>query len=195
MGYLKKIEYEIELTDSFSLIRGCSGCGKKTHFRNTKKFRVNANGSNLDVWLIYRCEKCGHTFNLTIYARQKVSSISKEEYLRFWDNDEQLAGQYGKSLQLFKKNRVEPDFEDLHYTYVKRHETTENDHTGEQIFITIRNPHALKIHPEKQIAAVLGLSRSQVKKLAEQGKIKPDISSRQSVSFYMEDNPACVCRG
>lgn len=105
MCYLNKIEYEIVLNDSFSVIRGCAKCGVKTRFINTKKFRVNANGNKLDVWLIYQCENCKYTLNLTIYERQKVSAISKEEYRSFLSNDEQLAEMYGKNMQFFRKNR------------------------------------------------------------------------------------------
>lgn len=74
-------------------------CGRKTHFKNTKKFRVNANGNKLDIWLIYQCENCRHTLNLAIYERQKVSSISKEEYKCFLGNDEQLVELYDKDMQ------------------------------------------------------------------------------------------------
>ena len=84
MSYLKKIEYEIILKDSFWVIRSCPKCGRKTHFKNTKKFRINANGNKLDVWLIYQCAECKHPLNLSIYERQKASSIPKEEYQRFW---------------------------------------------------------------------------------------------------------------
>ncbi len=75
MHYLKKIEYKIMPRKSFRVIRNCSGCGKKTHFINTERFRVNANGNKIDVWLIYQCENCKHTCNLTVYERQKPSSI------------------------------------------------------------------------------------------------------------------------
>jgi len=74
MSYLKKIEYEIVLKDSFRIIRNCPKCGRKTYFQNTKKFRINANGNKLDIWLIYQCEECNHTLNLSIYERQKVNS-------------------------------------------------------------------------------------------------------------------------
>lgn len=84
MSYLKKLEYELVLNESFLIVRRCSGCGRKTRFQNAKKFRVNANGNRLDVWLIYQCELCKHTYNLAIYERQSVSSIPKEEYLCFW---------------------------------------------------------------------------------------------------------------
>lgn len=109
MSYLKKIEYEIVPKDSFSVIRNCSGCGRKTHFKNTGKFRVNANGNKLDIWLIYQCENCKHTFNLTVYERTKAISVPTEEYKRFLANDEMLAEAYGKNLSFFLKNKS-PNF-------------------------------------------------------------------------------------
>ena len=103
MSYLRKIEYEIVLKDSFLIIRNCPKCGRKSHYINTKKFRVNANGNKLDIWLIYQCAECKHTLNLAIYERKKASSITKEEYQCFLDNDEQLAEMYGKNMQLFRR--------------------------------------------------------------------------------------------
>lgn len=183
MSYLKKFEYEIILKDSFWVIRSCPKCGGKTHYTNTKKFRVNANGNKLDIWLIYQCAECKHTLNLAIYERKKVSSVPKEEYQCFLNNNEQLAEMYGKNMQLFRTNKADIDFEKLHYDFVKRQETTESSGFGEQIVITIKNPYQLKIRSEKQIAMVLGLSRSQVKNLLEKGEIKLEAELPQSVSF------------
>lgn len=187
MSYLKKIEYEIVPTESFSVIRNCSGCGTKAHYRNTKRFRVNANGNNLDVWLIYQCEKCKHTFNLTVYERQKVKSVPKEEYRRFLSNDEELAEEYGRNLAFFKKNKAEVDFENAAYRFVKRQETENRNQCGQQVLLIIHNPYGLKIRPEKQIAEVLEISRSQVKKLMEQGEIRVENISPQSISIYLNN--------
>lgn len=189
MSYLRKIEYEIVPTESFTVIRGCSGCGGKTYFKNTKKFRVNANGSKLDVWLIYQCEKCKHTFNLTIYERQNVSAIPRDEYSRFLDNDEQLAEMYGRNLQLFRQNRVEVDSERMYYQFEKRQDgTVETDGHKQQIMVSIHNPCGLKIRPEKQIAGILGLSRNQVQKMMQEGEIEPVNISPQFVSFYVKEH-------
>ena len=186
MSYLKKIEYEIILKDSFWVIRNCPKCGRKTHFINTKKFRINANGNKLDIWLIYQCEECKHTLNLAIYERQRVSSIPREEYQRFLENNEQLAEMYGKNMQLFRKNKADIDFDRLSYDFVKLHEGAENSELGEQIVVTINNPYQLKIRPEKQIAEVLGLSRSQVKSLLDKGEIalKVELPQLISISIY-----------
>lgn len=186
MSYWKKIEYEMIPRESFLVIRGCAKCGRKTHFINTEKFRVNANGNKLDVWLIYQCEECKHTFNLAIYERQKVSSIPKEEYQRFLDNDEELARRYGADLQLFQKNKAEIDFERVSVDFVKKCDTEENGgsgSSGNDILITIHNPCKLKLRAEKQIAMILGLSRSQVKSMMEQGELELETQLPKRISF------------
>lgn len=172
MSYSKKLEYEIVLKDSFFVIWGCSKCGRKTRFKNTKKFRVNANGNKLDIWLIYQCEECKHTLNLAIYERQKASSIPKMEYERFLENDENLAEAYGKNVQLFRKNKADIDFERVNYDVVKLRESIESSDSGLQAVVTIHNPYQLKVRLEKQIARDLGLSRSQVKDMMKKGEIK-----------------------
>ena len=172
MSYLKKIEYEITLKDSFWVVRNCPKCGRKTHYINTKKFRVNANGNKLDVWLIYQCAECKQTLNLAIYERRKASSIPREEYQCFLGNDEQLAERYGQSMQLFRENKADIDWGRLQYGIVKVHESIEGGEGRERILVTIKNPAGLNIRLEKQIAMVLGLSRDQVKKLMVKGEIE-----------------------
>ncbi len=85
----------------------CGGCGKKTEFVNSGRFRVNANGNRVDVWLIYRCRKCKHSWNLTIYERTKPSSIPSEKYELFLENDPDLAETYGNDKEFLKKNNAE----------------------------------------------------------------------------------------
>lgn len=184
MSYMKIIEYEVIMDDSFLVIRNCAGCGKKACFHNTKRFRVNANGNLLDAWLIYQCEKCKHTFNLTVYERKRPETVLQEEYTSFLNNDEQMADKYGRDIKFFKRNKAEVDYQNVEYHMEKREETMEKSENGYSQKVVIRNPHNLKIRPEKQMAEVLGLSRSQVKALLDKGEILIDTSSSQEVSFY-----------
>lgn len=55
---------------------------------------MNANGRRLDVWLIYRCEKCGHTLNVPVYERTPLEKLPPELYARFLENDRELAMEY-----------------------------------------------------------------------------------------------------
>ena len=66
--------------NSIKVYHRCGGCGKKQEFVNSGKFRVNANGNRVDVWLIYRCKNCKHSWNLAIYERMRPSKIKKDDY-------------------------------------------------------------------------------------------------------------------
>lgn len=85
----------------------CGGCGKKQEFVNSGKFRVNANGNRVDVWLIYRCKKCKHSWNLAIYERVRPSRIEQEQYELFLDNDSALVMLYGNDMVFLKRNNAE----------------------------------------------------------------------------------------
>lgn len=63
---------------------------------------MNANGRRLDVWLIYRCEKCGHTLNIPLYERVPPEKIPASLYQGFLDNDPALAADFAANRGLFK---------------------------------------------------------------------------------------------
>lgn len=86
-------------------------------------------------------------------------------------------------MQLFRTNNVEIASDRLQYDFVMEHEIIENSGFGDQIVVTVKNPYQLKIRLEKQIAMVLGLSRSQVKSLLERGEIEIKVELLQSISF------------
>lgn len=92
---------------SVKVYHRCGGCGKKQEFINSGRFRVNANGNNVDVWLIYRCRKCKHTWNLTIFERTSPKKIPQELYELFLDNDEKTAIEYGNNIDFLKRNKAE----------------------------------------------------------------------------------------
>lgn len=174
MGYIKKIEYKIIPEKSFKIIHNCSGCKGKTNYINTEKFRINANGNKLDVWLIYQCEKCKHTYNISIYERQKVSGLSKEEYGLFLENNKELAQEYGRDFQFFTKNKLEVDLKDIEYSFM--------DSKGEKLIfdkiifeegqeIIVENPYGLKIRKEKLASEILMISRSKTKKMLDNNHI------------------------
>lgn len=101
MSYLKQ---NLVLEKSYVINRKCSGCGHEMSFINTKCFRVNANGNSVDVWLIYQCKKCKHTYNLPIYERIKPNKIPSELYEKFLENDEELAIWYGTNMEILKRS-------------------------------------------------------------------------------------------
>lgn len=95
------------MNDTLHIFHRCGGCGKRQEFVNSGRFRINANGNRVDVWLIYRCKKCKHAWNLEIYERVNPSRIDPELYARFADNDADLAEQYGNNMDFLKRNHAE----------------------------------------------------------------------------------------
>ena len=94
-------------TDQIRVYHRCGGCGKKQEYVNSGKFRVNANGKSVDVWLIYRCKKCKHSWNLTIYERTKPGKIPAELFEAFLDNDDETAMAYGRDIDFLRRNNAE----------------------------------------------------------------------------------------
>ena len=43
-----------------AIVKACVSC-RFTRHQATGKFRVNANGKVIDVWMLIRCEQCGRT--------------------------------------------------------------------------------------------------------------------------------------
>ncbi len=186
--HMSYLEYKLVPTRSFTVIRNCAGCGKKAPCQNTGKFRVNANGSRIDVWLIYQCSKCRHTLNLAIYERRKNTDIPAEEYQRFLDNDAQLAEEYGRSAALFQKNKAQIDHKDITYELIPLQDTTDKTVCENRRQITIRNPYGIKIRPEKLAAKILGLSANQVRKQILKGTITI-ASSAQTIDISVLSDP------
>lgn len=186
MSYLKPIEYRIIPKKPFQIIRNCSGCGTKAIYESTGNFRVNANGNQLDVWLIYQCTKCKHTYNLPIYERVKPSDIEPKLYQKFLKNDEDTAFRYGLRKDVFIQNKAEIIWDDMEYE-IQFVETTKSktynqdpsemewriDDTGrEEKKVIIHNPFTLKVREDKLAAEILSISRSNAKKMIKNGQLQ-----------------------
>lgn len=70
-------------------------------------FSVNANGNKVDVWLIYRCRKCKHSWNMVIYERVRPQKIPQKLYDLFLCNDEDTACMYGNDISFLRRNNAE----------------------------------------------------------------------------------------
>ena len=191
MDYFITTEYIVKPVTACKIIKNCSGCGRKEKFVSTGNFRVNANGNRIDIWLIYQCEKCKHTYNLTVYERIRPGKIPKELYLAFLANDEETALRYGTDKELFSRNKAEADWDGLEYVIEQVGENIDfnRSESGQKVGersvqsylwnrddedkerLVIHNPYGIPIRADKILAEILGQSRTQVKKLLKEEKI------------------------
>ncbi len=175
MSYQKKIEYRILPAGAYKIRRGCAGCGCRQVFASTGHFRINANGSCLDIWLVYQCENCKHTYNLPIYSRINPKKLRPEEYAEFLSNDPRLAYQYGTKKELFLANHTEIAWDLSEYELIPVSPDT-HMYPGEEADITIHNPLSISVRKDKLLANILQVSRSTAKKLLDSGQAAINIT-------------------
>ena len=128
--------------------------------------------SNVDIWLIYQCEKCRSTYNLTIFERVSPKKLPEGSYKKFQENNSALALEIGTSKEIFEKNRAVVKEGSISCIVTK--ENTEipvslQDSEGNCRIIRIQNPNGLKIRADKFLAEQLSISRSKVKHLIADG--------------------------
>lgn len=150
--------------------RNCSKCGVKREFINSGKFRINANGKNIDVWLIYRCEKCGTTWNMAVYERKAADTLDREEYLGFMENDSRLAIWCGRDPALFAKNRAEAVLTDKGYCVETTTIEGKRDNS-KPLEVEIEMHFPMKLRLDRLLADQLGVSRSAIKQWCDTGII------------------------
>ena len=190
MNYHKRIELEIEPVSSPQIIRNCSKCGGKSHFSNTGNFRVNANGNCIDIWLIYACCQCKTTYNMTLFERIPQNELRKEAYEQFLANDKSLAMSYGCDNQIFRKNKVEVDWENI--TYIISEKILEEEYQENQAFqehqnvLKIKFIYPLKIRIDKLFAEYFNISRTKVKQLIEEKMIMALDSCNTSKKYIID---------
>lgn len=167
MSYLKNIKWEIVPLTIPMVKRNCPKCGNNAYFKNSEKFRVNANKKNLDIWLIYQCEKCKSTWNMTIYERISPIDIDSMQYKLFLNNDLELAKKYGFDIAIHNKNKVKLEFENVGYEIhgedinILQCDFNEKN----KIVIDITCKYSLGLRVDKVLSKKLGVSREKVKKL------------------------------
>jgi hypothetical protein len=69
-----------------AIVKACVSC-RSTRHHPTGKFRVNANGKLLDVWMLIGCELCDRTSKIPIHERVHVQALENERLLMFEKND------------------------------------------------------------------------------------------------------------
>ena len=73
------------------LAASCPHCRASDRFASAGRFRVNANQARLDVWLLYRCERCDHTLKRRLLRREPVGAIAKDRLAAYLRDDPDLA--------------------------------------------------------------------------------------------------------
>jgi hypothetical protein len=136
----------------------CVDCRSASATAGEGRFRVNANGKLLDVWLLVRCVSCDRTSKLTVHERAPVRSLDPAELRGYRVNDPELVAATLLDPRLARRNRFVLDWSGAWQL------NTPPAWAGEalplQVEVTFADP--VPVRPERLIAQGLGLPRREV---------------------------------
>lgn len=171
----KEVLWEIVPKNTPAAIRNCRKCKSKEEFYSSNCFRVNANQSRIDVWLIYKCSKCNTTWNETIVERMNVKDIDRSLYEKFTVNDVETAWKYCFDVETMRKNDTKFDYSNIEYEVVG--EDIDINAIGKVDYkLFIKSKYRFDLRLDRMLKNKLGVTRAQLCKLVESGVITFDMS-------------------
>ena len=184
---MRKVTWTVACLKTPTIIRHCKKCNEDTEFSCSERFRINAQGKYLDVWLIYNCKKCKTSWNSTILSRIHTNKLDSDLLALFQENDSGLSKKYGTDKTTLKKNGVvirTIDYEVLGDLF----------ELDEEVVVTIQSDYPLDIKLFKILKEKLNLSNNELKQLISKGKIiglsnecfKEKLRSRHMILFNLK---------
>jgi hypothetical protein len=113
MSHVLEVKWTIVPKEPPQPLLRCSRCSGTRRFRTSEKFRINANGKQVDAWLIYKCTSCDHTWNRPILERRQAGSVDPLLLAALRANEPELA------------HRTAFDVEELRRRVERLHESDE----------------------------------------------------------------------
>ncbi|MFK3979944.1 DUF1062 domain-containing protein [Micromonospora sp. NPDC050397] len=155
------------------LSKRCVDCRAESATTGEGRFRVNANGKLLDVWLLVRCVTCDRTSKLTVHERTPVSSFDPAELHGYGVNDPELVASRLLDPLLARRNRFALDWTDA--WRLDTPPAPVDQAWPVQVEVVFADP--VPVRPDWLIAHGLGFSRNEVLR-----RIKCDIPLRRPTS-------------
>lgn len=143
----------------------CNRCGTVKAYRSSGKFRVNANGKRIDVWLIYRCVDCDNSWNFGIFERCNRRDIEPALLRALESNDTALAQRHAFDVVALRRSvaRVEEFFDVA--VHKQRLGDMKETATILELQLGLEMPTSLRL--DRLLAGELGISRSKLQALEE----------------------------
>jgi hypothetical protein len=148
-------------------------CRSESATTGEGRFRVNANGKLLDVWLLVRCVSCDRTSKLTVHERVPVRSFDPAELHGYHVNDPELVASRLLDPRLARRNRVTLDWTGAWRLDIPSARLDE----AQPVLVEVVFEDPVSVRPDRLIAQGLGLSRNDVLR-----RIKCDIPLRRPTS-------------
>ncbi|RWE64008.1 DUF1062 domain-containing protein [Mesorhizobium sp.] len=152
----------------------CNRCGGVRPYRCSEKFRVNANGKRIDVWLIYRCVSCDNSWNFTILERQNRHDIEPALLAALESNDPALARRFAFDAAALR-NRA-GRLEESSDVTVRKELLDGEPGRADALALELRLEGTTPLRLDRLLAGELGLLRSSLQALDDRRRLtlEPD---------------------
>lgn len=172
------VQWTVLSAETLRIERQCARCGRITPFVSTDRFRLNANGSRLDAWLIYMCRVCGNRWNRTLFERRPVRSLPPETIDALQKNDAGLArsfaAQVSKRTDRYRSGNTETFRIEANILSLARP-------FEDGLELVLLNPANLRVRLDRVLAEGLSVSRSKVHRLSEMGVFRSRTASKKAL--------------
>jgi hypothetical protein len=175
-----------------AIVKACMSCRSMRH-HPTGKFRVNANGKLLDVWMLICCELCGRTSKIPIHERIYVRALESERLLMFENNDPAMVRELAMDGALARKAAYQLDWSGTWEleTDMPFYELEREDPAPLKVIIRFELPVPIRV--EKLLMTGFGLSRSAMRGMVDAGRIRLpmaiDAKAREDFTFVITTQP------
>lgn len=175
-----------------AIVKACVSC-RSTRHHPTGKFRVNANGKLIDVWMLICCELCGRTSKIPIHERIYVRALESERLLMFEDNDPAMVRELAMDGALARKSAYQLDWGGTWEleTDMPFYELEREDPAPLKVIIRFELPVPIRV--EKLLMTGFGLSRSAMRGMVDSGRIRLpmalDAKAREDFTFVITTQP------
>jgi len=186
-GASRKVLWVVKELGLPAIVKACVSC-RLTRHHATGKFRVNANGKVIDVWMLIRCEQCGRTSKIPVHERVDVQALVRERLLLFEGNDRSIVRDLAMDGMLAAQAAYRFD-----WTGTWKLETAMPSERGREgpgpLEVIVRFELPVPIRVEKLLMTGLGLSRSVVRDMAASGRVRLpvaiDAKASEDFAFFV----------
>ncbi|BCM22307.1 DUF1062 domain-containing protein [Mesorhizobium sp. J8] len=169
-----RVRWTIEPAIAPRPLINCNRCGGVKPYRCGEKFRVNANGKRIDIWLIYRCVDCDNSWNRTILERCNRRDIEPALLATFEGNEPALVRRHAFDAVALKGRigRIE-EFPDV---TVRKDLPDGRPASATALSLELRLDAVTSLRLDRLLAGELALSRSRLQALDERRRltVEPD---------------------
>jgi hypothetical protein len=170
-----------------AVVKPCMDCTGTRH-HPAGKFRVNANGKLLNVWLLLCCAACGRTSKVPVHERVHVQSLEHARRLAYETNDPAMVRELAMSVSLAVKNGYRLDWTGTWELETDMPFCPPDDPAPLRVLISFELPVPVRV--ERLLTLGLGLSRTEVRRMVADGRIRLplalDAKARQTFEFTVD---------